>query len=55
MQETISQTLEKIQPVSSNLLDKAQAHLDSLTKPPSSLGKLEELAKRYVAIQNNEL
>ena len=54
MQETISQTLEKIQPVSSNLLDKAQAHLDSLTKPPSSLGKLEELAKRYVAIQNNE-
>ena len=54
MQETIPQTLEKIQPVSSNLLDKAQAHLDSLTKPPSSLGKLEELAKRYVAIQNNE-
>ena len=54
MQEIISQTLEKIQPVSPSLLDKAQAHLDSLTKPPGSLGILEEIAKRYVAIQNSE-
>lgn len=54
MQEIISQTLKKIQSVSPNLLDKAQAHLDSLTKPPGSLGDLEELAKRYVAIQNRE-
>jgi nicotinate-nucleotide--dimethylbenzimidazole phosphoribosyltransferase len=54
MLEKISQTLEKIQPVSPSLLDKAQAHLDSLTKPPGSLGKLEDLAKRYVAIQNKE-
>jgi len=54
MLEIIPQTLEKIQPVSPGLLDKAQAHLDSLTKPPGSLGTLEELAKRYVAIQNNE-
>ena len=54
MQEIISKTLEKIQPVSPILLDKAQDHLDSLTKPPGSLGALEELAKRYVAIQNKE-
>jgi nicotinate-nucleotide--dimethylbenzimidazole phosphoribosyltransferase len=54
MLEAISKTLEKIRPVPLNLLDKAQAHLDSLTKPPGSLGILEELAKRYVAIQNNE-
>ena len=54
MQAIITQTIEKIQPVSSSLLDKAQVHLDSLTKPPGSLGTLEELAKRYVAIQNSE-
>ena len=54
MQEIISQALENIQPISPSLLNKAQAHLDSLTKPPGSLGTLEELAKRYVAIQNNE-
>jgi nicotinate-nucleotide--dimethylbenzimidazole phosphoribosyltransferase len=30
---------------------RAQERLDSLTKPPGSLGKLEELAARYVAIR----
>ena len=54
MQEIISKTLNKIQPISPDLLEKAQFHLDSLTKPPGSLGMLEELAKRYVAIQNKE-
>ena len=54
MLKIITQTLEKIQPVSPSLLDKAQSHLDSLTKPPGSLGILEELAKRYVAIKKNE-
>jgi nicotinate-nucleotide--dimethylbenzimidazole phosphoribosyltransferase len=54
MQEIISQTLDKIQPVSPSLLHKAQAHLDSLTKPPGSLGILEDIAKRYVAIRNSE-
>jgi nicotinate-nucleotide--dimethylbenzimidazole phosphoribosyltransferase len=29
----------------------AQAHLDSLTKPPGSLGRLEELAARLVALR----
>ncbi len=32
----------------------AQKRLDNLTKPPSSLGRLEEFAKRLVAIQANE-
>ncbi len=32
-------------------LAQAQQRLDSLTKPPGSLGKLEELAKRYIAIR----
>ena len=55
MSEIIPQTLEKIEPVSSALQKKAQSRLDSLTKPLGSLGKLEELAKRYVSIRNNEL
>ena len=55
MSEIIPQTLKKIEPVSSALQKKAQSRLDSLTKPLGSLGKLEELAKRYVSIRNNEL
>ncbi len=54
MHEIISQTLNKIQPVSSSRLDNAQAHLDALTKPLGSLGKLEELARRYVSIGNRK-
>ena len=54
MQEVISKTLEQIQPVSKDLLEKAQSHLDMLTKPQGSLGQLEELAKRYIAIRNGE-
>ncbi|MBC8285225.1 MAG: nicotinate-nucleotide--dimethylbenzimidazole phosphoribosyltransferase [Nitrospinae bacterium] len=54
MNEVISKIIEKIQPVSPQLLEKAQAHLDSLTKPPGSLGKLEELAKRYIAIRDGK-
>src|SRR5919197_306274 len=43
-------TLAQIQPLDPQLATQAQQHLDRLTKPPSSLGHLEELARRYVAI-----
>jgi nicotinate-nucleotide--dimethylbenzimidazole phosphoribosyltransferase len=43
-------TIEQIQPLDSGLAEQAQGHLDRLTKPPGSLGRLEELARRYVAI-----
>ncbi len=33
---------------------RAQAHLDELTKPPGSLGRLEELARRIVEITGQE-
>ena len=42
--------LNKISPVPSDALKSAQEHMDSLTKPPGSLGRLEEWAVRYVAI-----
>lgn len=42
--------LEKIKPIDPLLLHDTQLRLDNLTKPKGSLGKLEEFAKRIVAI-----
>ena len=35
-------------------LERAAKHLDRLTKPPGSLGRLEEIAARLVAIRETE-
>ena len=43
-------TIDRIQPPELRLLAQAQARLDRLTKPIGSLGRLEELAARYVMI-----
>mgnify|MGYP002399208478 CR=1 FL=1 len=43
-------TLAKIKPVDEALLAKAQAKLDNKTKPQGSLGRLEEVARRFAAI-----
>ncbi|WP_026840974.1 nicotinate-nucleotide--dimethylbenzimidazole phosphoribosyltransferase [Citrifermentans bremense] len=48
--ELLESTLAKIQPVDEALLTKAQAKLDNKTKPPGSLGLLEEMARRFAAI-----
>lgn len=42
--------LEKIKPIDGSLLTATQIRLDNLTKPRRSLGKLEDFAKRIVAI-----
>lgn len=44
-------SLEKIIPVSAVKIQQAQKHMDSLTKPIGSLGRLEELGVRYAAIK----
>ena len=44
------ETIGRIQPTDARLLAQAQARLDRLTKPIGSLGRLEELAARYVMI-----
>jgi nicotinate-nucleotide--dimethylbenzimidazole phosphoribosyltransferase len=54
MLDIIQDTLKSIQPVSPIRLKGAQAHLDSLTKPPGSLGLLEDLAKKYAAIRDTD-
>jgi len=47
-------TLDKIQPLSSQSLDAVQARLDRQCKPQGSLGRLEEFARRFVAITGRE-
>jgi nicotinate-nucleotide--dimethylbenzimidazole phosphoribosyltransferase len=46
----LQQIIDRIQPTDSRLLAQAQARLDRLTKPIGSLGRIEELAARYVMI-----
>jgi nicotinate-nucleotide--dimethylbenzimidazole phosphoribosyltransferase len=46
----LEEILKDIRPIDQDLYRKAQERLDSLTKPKGSLGRLEELARRYAAI-----
>ncbi len=55
MEYELHQFIDQIIPVDPAWTRKAQARLDALTKPPGSLGRLEELAARYVAIREQEL
>jgi len=50
----IEQTLKQIKPISKEWLNRARTRLDNLTKPKGSLGMLEEIAARVVAIREEE-
>jgi len=50
MSRTLSDALAAIRPVDPSLLSVAKAHLDNLTKPRGSLGRLEEMAERLFAM-----
>lgn len=54
MIKNIRSILDQIKPVPEDSLARAQSHLDSLTKPPGSLGRLEELGRRYAAIKGTD-
>jgi nicotinate-nucleotide--dimethylbenzimidazole phosphoribosyltransferase len=51
--DIITATLARIQPVNRELLAQAQDRLDNKTKPPGSLGRLEEFARRVAAISSS--
>ena len=53
MEEELRKRLSRIEPINQKYLASAQERLDGLTKPLGSLGQLEEIAKRYVAIVEN--
>ncbi|MBI5097151.1 MAG: nicotinate-nucleotide--dimethylbenzimidazole phosphoribosyltransferase [Nitrospirae bacterium] len=46
----LKDTVKSISPIDVHWYSIAQKRLDNLTKPPGSLGRLEEFAKRFVAI-----
>ena len=50
----LQKLLDRIVPPDPGLAARARAHLDGLTKPPGSLGRLEELARRIVEITGND-
>ena len=49
----VDKTISAIQPVDGNAAAIADARLNSLTKPPGSLGYLEEIVRRYAAIRRD--
>ncbi len=51
--DLLKNTATAIKPVSEEWYAAAQKRLDNLTKPPGSLGRLEEFARRIVAITEN--
>ncbi len=51
----LEDVLKSIKPVDSSLYEIAQKRLDNLTKPPGSLGRLEEFARRLVAIYKDTM
>ena len=50
----LKQTIASILLLDNEAAWAADARLDSLTKPPGSLGRLEELVRRYAAIRHDE-
>jgi nicotinate-nucleotide--dimethylbenzimidazole phosphoribosyltransferase len=50
----LNQTIAAIRPLDNEAAWAADARLNSLTKPPGSLGHLEELVRRYAAIRHDE-
>jgi len=52
--EELREITQEIKPVSPGWIGKAYTRLDSLTKPRRSLGYMEEIAARYVAIRQEE-
>lgn len=49
----IESVVAAIKPINEAWYTTAQKHLDSLTKPPGSLGRFEEFSRRLVAIAEN--
>ena len=50
----VESTITRVKPVDQTLIQQAQARLDNKTKPPGSLGRLEEFSRRLAAISGNQ-
>ena len=49
----LAELVARIRPVDTAFAAQARARLDGLTKPPGSLGRLEELAARVAVVQRS--
>ncbi len=49
----LQELIQEIRPLNKGLIPQIQAHLDNLTKPKGSLGRLEELALRYALVSQS--
>ena len=49
----LQQTIEKIEGLDQEMVVKARTRVDSLIKPPNSLGKLEDLAIQFWGLQES--
>lgn len=54
-QQIVETLASQIAPLDANLLTQARAHLDNLTKPVGSLGRLEDIAAQLFAIRQGDL
>src|SRR5580692_11987597 len=52
---TLAECIGEIVAPDPKWLKQARSHLDNLTKPLGSLGRLEDIAARFVAIRNGEI
>jgi nicotinate-nucleotide--dimethylbenzimidazole phosphoribosyltransferase len=50
----LQETLAAIGPLDEAVMTKVQARLDSLTKPPGSLGRLEDIVRQYAGVTGEE-
>ncbi|MCP1311166.1 nicotinate-nucleotide--dimethylbenzimidazole phosphoribosyltransferase [Paenibacillus tyrfis] len=50
-QSRLQQVLSDIRPLDAGIMEEAARRLDQLTKPPGSLGRLEEIAKQLAGIR----
>ena len=55
MSESLSKIIEMIKPLDKGAMAEAQARQDQLTKPPGSLGRLEELSIQLAGIQGKPI
>ena len=55
MTALLSKTIKTIKPLVREAMTQAQAHQDRLTKPPGSLGRLEELSIKLAGMQGKAL